>query len=338
MARQLRVQYEGAIYHVTVRSNGQEDLFGDEKDRKYLLSRLSEAIETYGVRLYLFCLMSNHFHLVVETPKANIERFMHGVLTGYGVYFNRRHRRHGHVTQGRYGAKLVEGNEYLLKLSRYVHLNPVKISKLEALQAKDKVSYLREYPWSSYLGYTGAGERNKFVEYGPMLALMECAKHRRAAEYRRFVETAVASDDEEFLADLERSPRSIGSEKFRKWVDDCYDELLGKRKGKEDVSFRRTSRKQSPEAILDTVAQFSKVKKEELSIRQRDSASRAVASRMLCKYGGLTQREVASMLGLQTGAAVSCQLKRLRTLVDTDPRMQRLVERLEKRFSVRERS
>ena len=333
MARQLRVQYEGAIYHVTVRSNGEEDLFGDDVDRKYLLSHLSEEVETHGVRLYQFCLMSNHFHLLVETPRANVDRFMHGVLTGYGVYFNRRHRRHGHVTQGRYGAKLVNGDEYLRRLSRYVHLNPVKIAKMAAVAPKGKVACLREYPWSSYRGYIGAGERNKFVEYGPLLALMDCPVRKRALEYRRFVEMGAARDDEDFLRELEMSPRSIGNNRFREWVDDCYDELLAKRQRKEDVSFRRTWRKQAPEAVLAEVAKRAKVKKEELMTRRRDSVVRAVASRMLCRYAGLTQREVAEVLGLKTGAGVSSQLKRLKTQAGNNPQMQRLVAGLDRYFS-----
>ena len=95
--------------------------------------------------MYLFCLMSTHFHLVVETPRGNLGRFMQGVLTGYGVYYNRRHRSHGHVTQGRYGARLVEGDAYLLKLSRYVHLNPVKIARVRSKPMPERLQMLREY-------------------------------------------------------------------------------------------------------------------------------------------------------------------------------------------------
>ena len=151
VARKLRVEYEGAIYHVTVRSNGGRGLFKNDGDRRYLLDRLGEAAATYQVRVYLFCLMSNHFHLVVETPKANLGRFMQGVLTGYGVYYNRRHRLHGHVTQGRYGARLVEGNEYLLKLSRYVHLNPVKIAAVMSKSLAERLARLRPSPLSLVL-------------------------------------------------------------------------------------------------------------------------------------------------------------------------------------------
>jgi chromosomal replication initiation ATPase DnaA len=152
------------------------------------------------------------------------------------------------------------------------------------------------------------------------------------------VEAGVAKEDEEFLVELERSPRSIGDEKFRKWVDECYEELLERQGKREDVSFRRVRGKQTPEAILKAVAKCARVKKEELLVRRRDSGLRAVASRMLCKYGGLTQREAASVLGVKTGVAVSCQLKKLKTLLETDQSMRRLVERLEKRFSTKERA
>jgi putative transposase len=169
MARKLRVEYEGAIYHVTVRANGKGDLFADDRDRRYLLERMAAAVETYRVRLYQFCLMSNHFHLVVETPGGNLGQFMQGVLTGYGVYYNRRHGSHGHVTQGRYGARVVEGNEYLLKLSRYVHLNPVKLVRERSKSLAERVEGLRKYAWSSYPSYAGLAPRNTFVCYDPIL-------------------------------------------------------------------------------------------------------------------------------------------------------------------------
>lgn len=91
MPRHLRVLYPGAIYHVTARGNGRHAIFGDDADRGRLLDRLAESAESYGVRVYLYCLMSNHVHLVLETPGANLSRFMQSVLTGYTVYYNLRH-------------------------------------------------------------------------------------------------------------------------------------------------------------------------------------------------------------------------------------------------------
>jgi REP element-mobilizing transposase RayT len=125
MARPQRIEYEGAVYHVTARGNERQAIFLDDRDRERFLHVLGESVERFETRLYLFCLMDNHVHLVVETPRANLGQFMHRIETAYTVYFNRRHERCGHLMQGRYGARLVEKDAYALRLSRYVHLNPV---------------------------------------------------------------------------------------------------------------------------------------------------------------------------------------------------------------------
>jgi putative transposase len=127
---------------------------------------LGEAVEETGVRLYLYCLMANHVHLVVETPGANLSAFMHKLETGYTVYFNLRHRRVGHLTQGRYHAKPVQGTDYLLKLTRYVHLNPVHVGALRAAPLEERQRRLREYVWSSYRGYAGLAKPQEFVSEG----------------------------------------------------------------------------------------------------------------------------------------------------------------------------
>ena len=122
MARLLRVQFPGAIYHVTVRGNERQLIFRDDPDRGRFLERLAQSQELYSVRLYLVCLMPNHLHLLLETPRGNLSNFMARLVTAYTVYDNLRHHRVGHLTQGRYKARMVEGNQYLLKLSRYIHL------------------------------------------------------------------------------------------------------------------------------------------------------------------------------------------------------------------------
>jgi REP element-mobilizing transposase RayT len=136
MARHLRVEFPGAIYHVTCRMVGdwrteQTLLFKDEADRTRFLERLSERVEQYHIRLFLFVCMTNHFHLVFETPEANCSKFMQSLSTAYTVYYNLRHGRHGHLLDGRHKAKLVEGDDFLLALSRYVHLNPVCVGSLK---------------------------------------------------------------------------------------------------------------------------------------------------------------------------------------------------------------
>jgi len=192
MASKLRLQYEGAIYHVTVRGNGRRRIFHDDSDRERFLWRLSESADLYEVRIYLFCLMDNHFHLVVETPRANISRFMQSVLTGYSVYYNLKHNSCGHVLQGRYCAEVVEGNEYLLSLSRYVHMNPVCTREYKNKSVREKVDYLRSYKWSSYRGYIDKRRRFDFIKYDPTLSLVSTLKRGKEAAYRQFVETGLA--------------------------------------------------------------------------------------------------------------------------------------------------
>jgi len=106
MARPQRIAYEGAVYHVTARGNERRAIFRDDADHERFLRVLGESVTQFEVRLYLFCLRSNHLHLVAETPRANLGPFMHRLLTAYTVYFNQRHARCGHLLQGRYGARL----------------------------------------------------------------------------------------------------------------------------------------------------------------------------------------------------------------------------------------
>jgi putative transposase len=332
MARKLRVEFEGAIYHLTVRANGRSKLFEDDTDRRYLLDRIAEAAETYRVRIYLFCLMANHFHLIVETPRGNLGRFMQGVLTGYGVYYNRRHRSHGHVTQGRYGARLVEGNEYLLKLSRYVHLNPVKIASMKSKSLSERLEVLRKHSWSSFQAYAGLAPRNNFVACEPVLALLGGGKGDREDRYREFVETGVAKDDEEFAQAMWLSTHCIGSEDFREGVEERYKMLLQERREPEDVAFRRIVKTLSAERIIDVVASVAGLDPKDLVIRQNDCRWRAVTARMLCQYGGLTQRAAARILGVRTGVAVCCQLRKLTALLQLDKDLANKVCRIEGRL------
>ncbi|MDA0578562.1 MAG: transposase [Verrucomicrobia bacterium] len=167
MARLLRVQFEGAIYHVTLRGVERRNIFDNDRERERFLDRLAQDVETHGVRVYLYCLMANHVHLVLETPKANLSRFMHDLQTAYTVFYNRRHQRAGHLMQGRFGAQLVEGDEYLLKLSRYVHLNPVHVGSARALGLKERIAALRAYRWSSYRGYVGLGRPLEWMSETP---------------------------------------------------------------------------------------------------------------------------------------------------------------------------
>lgn len=335
MARLLRVQYEGALYHVTVRGNARQAIFLDNRDRERFLKGLSRQVETHGVRLYLFCLMTNHLHLLVATPRPNLSAFMSGLLTGYTVYFNLRHQRSGHVTQGRYGAKLVEGDRYLDKLSRYIHLNPVHGEKVRELPLKERQHMLRSYRWSSYPSYTGQVKRWPWVTYGPVLATMGVKKRDQAVRYREYVEQGLAETDEEIQMVLRKSALGIGSEDFCREMEDHYAGLVDKAHQKEDVALRVRRGSKTAEEILAAVGKGLGIESLELQRRRRNAVDRAVAAWMLVRYAGLTQREAGVRMGMGSGAAVSFQLKRLRQALRDNTFLQRQVNAIEAKLNRR---
>ena len=226
MARPQRIEYEGAVYHVTARGNERRALFGDDGDRERFLRVLDESVASFEIRLYLFCLMGNHLHLVLETPRGNLSRFMHRLQTAYTVYFNHRHQRHGHLLQGRYGACLVERDGYLLRLSRYVHLNPVFTKVLRSRPVGERRVFLRQYPWSSYRSYIGKDRRLAWVDYAPILAAVAAAGSQSAATYRRFVEAGMEQIDAGFLEEEKASRLCLGSERFRARIRALYENRL----------------------------------------------------------------------------------------------------------------
>src|SRR6266446_6372704 len=166
MARQLRVQYEGAIYHLMSRGDRREEIFRDDLDRKNFLQTLAAASTKTGWKVHAYFLMSNHFHLVVETPRANLVAGMKWLLGTYTMRFNRRHKLFGHLFSGRYKALPVDGSGtgYLKVVCDYVHLNPAR-AKLVAGKAK-----LSEFRWSSYPEYLrAAGGRRPWLRVDRLL-------------------------------------------------------------------------------------------------------------------------------------------------------------------------
>src|SRR6516164_4121866 len=155
MARKVRVQYPGAIYHVMNRGDHREAIFRSNKDRVRFLETLTEACEKTDWQVHAYCLMSNHFHLVLETPRANLVAGMKWFLSTYTSRYNRRHKEFGHLFSGRYKALVVEasGNGYLKTVCDYVHLNPARANLLAPEQP------LSDFPWSSFPQYLSPPEQ-----------------------------------------------------------------------------------------------------------------------------------------------------------------------------------
>jgi len=154
MTRPLRIEYENAVYHITTRGNARQDIFLDDEDRLGFLKILQDVVARYNWVCHAYCLMSNHYHLLVETPDANLSRGMRQLNGVYTQAFNRRHDRVGHLFQGRYKAILVEKEGHLLELARYIVLNPVR-AKL--------IRHPRDWRWSSYRATAGEEEGPKFL-------------------------------------------------------------------------------------------------------------------------------------------------------------------------------
>ncbi|MDP3483270.1 MAG: transposase [Sulfuricella sp.] len=176
MARQLRLEFPGAIYHVTSRGNARNPIFLDDEDRMLFLACLGEVVERSSWLCHAYCLMDNHYHLLIETPEGNLSLGMRQLNGVYTQRFNRRHGRVGHVFQGRFKAIVVDRDSYLLELCRYVVLNPIRAGM---------VAQIEHYAWSSYPATMGLSGCPDWLETDWLLG--QFAKTRTAAR-RRYAE------------------------------------------------------------------------------------------------------------------------------------------------------
>jgi REP element-mobilizing transposase RayT len=178
MSRSLRIEFPGALYHVTSRGNGGGDIYLDSADRREFLRLLGAVCARFNWRVHAWCQMTNHYHLVIETEAANLGRGMRQLNGVYTQAFNRAHGRAGHVFQGRYKAILVERDAYLLELCRYVALNPVRARM---------VRKPGRWRWSSYRATAGEIEAEAWHETGWLLSQFSRSKSRAQAAYAAFV-------------------------------------------------------------------------------------------------------------------------------------------------------
>lgn len=179
MARPLRIEFAGALYHVTARGNAQADVFADDADRQQYLNLLYHTVDRHDWYCHAYCLMGNHYHLLIETSSPTLAKGMKFLNGTYTQYFNRQHGRVGHVFQGRYKAILVQKESYLLELARYIALNPVRAQMVRG--AKD-------WPWSSYRATAGHEEAPACLTTDWVLAGFAKTKAVAQQRYREFVQ------------------------------------------------------------------------------------------------------------------------------------------------------
>lgn len=187
MARPLRIAYPGAFYHVTSRGNEKKDVFKSRRDREKFIEYLASAKQRYEAVIHAYCLMSNHYHLLIETPAGNLSQIMQHINSAYTTYFNIKRKRAGHLFQGRYKAILVEADEYATELSRYIHLNPVRAGMVPKPE---------DFPWSSYRSYVGQDNGPEWLKKEFIHGYFDKKIADARRKYRSFVEEIIGAEYE----------------------------------------------------------------------------------------------------------------------------------------------
>src|SRR5947208_10643283 len=249
MPRKLRLQYPGAMYHLMSRDDRREKIFLDDVDRQSRrrgIKTLAEACQKTGWQVHAYCLMRNHYHLVLETPNGNLVAGMAWLQSTYTIRLNHRHKLFGHVFSGRYRAQLVEGsgNGYLRTACDYVHLNPVRA---HLLSAKDR---LLGYPWSSFPLYLSAPEhRPQWLRADRLLGEHGIQGDTPAGrqEYERQMERRRLEEVDEDKLEEFRHAWFLGSETFRK---ECLEQMEGKVGENHPGEIRRQTAESKAERLI----------------------------------------------------------------------------------------
>ena len=270
MARPLRIEYDGALYNVTSRGNERKLVFKDDTDRNIFLDTLHKVTQRYNWLCHAYCLMNNHYHLVIETSDGNLSKGMRQLNGVYTQTFNKRHKRVGHIFQGRYKAILIQKESHLLEVCRYVVLNPVRAKT---------VTGAKEWRWSSYRATCGIDKPHPCLTTDWILG--QFAKQKRTAEkkYKEFVEAGIG---EKGIWRSVKGQSILGSDEF-------VEKLIGYVKGHEDNKEIPRSQRYVNRPALEKI-----FKKEVLSNRKvRNSRIKEAVNRY-----GYSQKEIADYLEL----------------------------------------
>jgi len=311
------VEFENAFYHITSRGNLRDKIFYDAADRERFLKILSRTKERYGFLLHAYALMDNHYHLLMETPKANLSQIMQNINTSYTVYVNRKYQRSGHLLQGRFKGIIVDKDRYLVALSRYIHLNPVR-AKL--------VKRPLNYPWTSYRAFIDEKVKDSLVDTEDTLSYFSKHTNRAIKAYREFVEGDEGREENPF-AKVEAGIL-LGEGAFKAKVL----RLIERMKVDEEVPQTKRFRKRvSIDAVIKACQLFYGKNRKELIKRVKGNEGRQVAIYLAKVLTGEKGKEIGRYFGIK-GPALSDAIKRLEGRLEKESQLRERIEFLKGRI------
>lgn len=309
MARPYRLQGEGCLYHITSRGDDRKKIFLDEADYRKFLEYLKTAKERFKFYLFSYCLMGNHYHLLLETTQPNISSVMQYINTSYTTYYNIKHKRCGHLFQGRYKSILVDADAYFLELTRYIHLNPVKAKIAVAPEG---------YRWSSCKGY--------LTEKGDGFIDKDCVENRldmKTADYRNFMLKGVSVEHNPFKDVY--AGFLLGRADF---IKDKLKSLKEQVEGKDFSYKKELSARLNEHEIIEAVAKhYRKTPEELIKMKTRPAIEKKIAIYLLKRLTALTNNQIGSIFGISF-SAVSKAAKDMIGLIEKDVGIRKVVEGL----------
>jgi len=320
MARPLRVEYPGALYHITARGVAQQPIFFDDKDRERFLELLGEVHERFGFLFHGYCLLSNHVHLQVETREGNLSRGMQWLGQAYASHVNRRRGRAGHLFQGRFKSAVVEKDAYLHALTRYVHLNPVRAKMVKSPS---------EYRWSSYRAYLGLAPSPPWLETQETLMRFGRSLREARRAYRAFVEESAAENP---MGEL-RWGFALGREGF---VERAREMLRGRKGDSEVAGLGKAVPRPTLSYIIAAVCESYGIERARLEMKWgRGNEPRDVAVYLASRACGMALREIAPHFGGLSVPALSLASRRVRDRLAEDKKFARRIRSVETQMAQR---
>ena len=292
MTRSLRLSFENAFYHITVRGNRREKISYSDQDKEIFLKRLKEMLIKYAMICHAYCLMDNHYHLFIKTTQPNLSRGMHYLNSSYANWFRNKHQIIGPLFQGRFKSILVDADHYALILSAYIHLNPLRAGI---------ISQLEEYPWSSYLDYLHLGKSN-ISDPSLVLNLIDNNTFKSIKKYREYIIQYQDMEDP-----LKRSYHHIalGSETFIEKIKEKI-EHLGRRR---EIPSTRFLSKYDVDTIITKMTQALHIERKVIFDKKRGNLNRSLAVYLIKRFTPLSLSEIGELFKMDY-SAVSQAAKR----------------------------